>query len=103
MSDIKFIRNNKCVIGETYYLDGGWYDYNFQFDPSQAPYVTSKDNAALINTPVKFVGKKSKSNRGKHCFEFVNEPGRFIYDYATAQMLLEPIHDPEILREPKKQ
>jgi len=98
MSEPKFIQNNKCVIGEIYYLHGGWYDYNFQFDPTQAPFVTSKNNIAMINTPVRFVGKVNKRGRGKHRFEFVNEPGRFIHDYARERMLLEPIKDPEILR-----
>ena len=92
---MKTIRVNKCVIGETYFLDGQWYDYNFE---------TFK-HKPLINTPVKFMGKSnSHSNigkswfdsKGKHVFELENK--KLIHTYATNTMLLEPIEDPEILR-----
>ena len=79
---------NKCVIGDTYYLDGMWYDYNF---------ITFK-HKPLINTPVKFIGKLDKGfkhNKGRHAFEMLN--GKVIYLYAKDTMLLEPTANPEIL------
>lgn len=82
------IKVNKCVIGETYYLDGGWYSHN---------YITCK-HKPLINTPVKFIGKFNKgfkNNTGKHIFQMPN--GETIEAYATNTMLLEPIENPEIL------
>ena len=82
------IKINKCVIGETYYLDGGWYAYNF---------ITYK-HKPLINTPVKFIGKLNKgfkNNKGRHIFEMSN--GEIIETYARNTMLLEPIDNPEIL------
>lgn len=94
MKEPKWIRNNKCVVGETYYLDGGWYDYNFSFNLSEEPYVTSKNNIPMINTPVKFVGKVSKSGP-RFRFEY---DGKFLHDYATGTMNIEPIENPEILK-----
>jgi len=88
------IKANRCVVGETYFLDGGWYDYNFQLDLSEPPFVTSKNNIPMINTPVKFVGKISKTGK-KFRFEY---NGKFVHSYANNTMLLEPINDPEILR-----
>ena len=79
---------NKCVIGDTYYLDGMWYDYNF----------TTLKHKPLINTPVKFIGKLDKGfkyNTGRYTFEMLN--GKVIYLYSKDTMLLEPIANPEIL------
>jgi hypothetical protein len=89
------IKANKCVVGETYFLDGGWYDYNFENFKHQP----------LINTPVKFLGISNKTNnigkhwldrKGKHIFERLD--GRVINTSSTDTMLLTPIIDPEILR-----
>jgi len=92
---MKEIQVNKCVIGETYYLHGGWYDYDFE---------TFK-HKPLINTPVVFQGKSnSESNINKH---WMDRTGKFVFElpdgavvkpYAKDTMLLEPIIDPPILR-----
>ena len=93
-----FIKANKCVVGETYYLSGMWYEM-----------ATS---APLINTPVKFLGKGTNSNvgkfwadhRGRHHFEVLVDTGERIKSgevvkaYADTEFLLEPIENPEILR-----
>ncbi len=79
---------NKCVIGDTYYLNGMWYDYNF---------VTFK-HKPLINTPVKFIGKLDKGfkhNKGRYVFEMLS--GKVIHAYANDTMLLGPIINPEII------
>jgi len=85
---MKEIRVNKCVIGETYYLDGAWYDYNFE----------THKHKPLMNTPVVFRGKSnSESNisktwfdrTGKFIFELPN--GDLVKPYARDTMLLEPI------------
>jgi len=93
---MKSIQVNKCVIGETYYLDGSWYNYDL---------VDFNDHKPLINTPVIFRGKtNNESNINKHWFDrtgkfvFEMESGELIKPYARDTMLLEPIHDPEILR-----
>jgi hypothetical protein len=97
MSKDNFIKANKCVIGETYYLSGMWYEL-----------ATS---TPLINTPVKFIGKGTNSNvgkfwashRGKHHFEMLEDAGEIIKAgeivkaYAKSEFLLEPIDNPEIL------
>lgn len=89
------IKANRCVVGETYFLDGGWYDYNFENFKHQP----------LINTPVKFLGVSNKTNNigkywldrnGKHSFE--RPDGKTIFTHGSDTMLLEPIEDPEILR-----
>ena len=95
MNDIKFIRANKCIIGEIYYLTGMWF----------------ASGNPLINMPVKFVGKGNNSNnglvwsdcKGKHMFESLEDrphfdKGGIVYTYSNDDMLLEPIKDPEILR-----
>ena len=91
---MKLINANKCTIGETYYLHGGWYDYD----------LVGFEHKPLINTPVVFRGKsnvESNNNknwfdrRGKHVFELAD--GEIIKTYARDDMLLEPIINPEIL------
>jgi len=94
-----FIRASKCVIGKTYYLSGDCYEYNL-IPISEPPYVVSKNNIPLINTPVIFVGKvheKSGSYNGKHRFEFSDGSGRYVQTYAHTDFLIEPIENPEIL------
>lgn len=94
----KFIPANKCVIGETYYLTGMWYDLT--------------TSTPLINKAVKFLGKGTNSNvgkfwadcKGKHHFELLEDSsgisaaGDIIKAYAKTDFLIEPIYKPEILR-----
>jgi hypothetical protein len=98
MSKIKFIKANKCIIGEVYYLSGMWYEL-----------ATS---TPLINTPVRFIGKGTNSNlgkfwadhRGRHHFKLlkdvgeITKSGEIIMAYANSEFLLKPIENVEILR-----
>jgi hypothetical protein len=95
-----FIPANKCVIGETYYLSGMWYD------------ITT--STPLINRKVKFIGKGTNSNvglcwselGGKHHFELIEDVGNcnsgdIIKAYAKTDFLIEPIDNPDILNPEK--
>ena len=88
-----FINANKCIQGETYFLTGIWYDYDF---------VNFK-HKPLINTPVKFIGKnksvkKSRSWFGSNGqFVFKIDGGKIINVTGDSSFLLSKIDNPEIL------
>lgn len=92
------IRANKCVLGETYYLTGMWYDYNIK-PISYIPYITSKGNKPLINTPVIFVGRDKNGSHGKHRFMFADGSERYIKMYASDDLFIKPMDNPDILKE----
>jgi len=98
-----YIRANKCIIDETYYLTGMWYDYNIR-GIGVAPYITSSENKPLINTPVKFIGVNHNAGvykRGKHRFMMLDGTERLIHIYAYEDLFLEPIENPDILNPEK--
>lgn len=69
--DSKLIQANKCKVGETYYLTGEWVDYGDLLSIGVISAIASasgkklilpkkyKKPKCLINTPVKFMGKRS--------------------------------------------
>ena len=110
MDDIKFIKVNKCIVGEVYYLHGGWYDYDFKVgfitdgpsEPKTIPFPIGGNHKPMINSPVKFIGKVNGSFRGgKHRFEFTDKSGKFVHALAGDDMLIEPIENPDILNPEK--
>jgi hypothetical protein len=87
---------NKCVIGETYYLTGLVYRYNFE----------TGEHKPLINQPVKYLGRNTKvTNQHKNWFdmsgqyEFELNDGHMVRMYAKDDVFIEPIPNPEILQE----
>jgi len=95
------IRANKCVLGETYYLTGMWYDYNIK-PISYIPYITSKGNKPLINTPVIFVGRDKNGSHGKHRFMFTDGSEQYIKMYASDDLFIKPVDNPDVLKDETK-
>lgn len=92
---MKYLTANKCIRGETYYLTGMVYRYNFE----------TGNHQPLINQEVKYLGRNTKiTNNGKNWFdmsgqyEFEMNDGHIVRMYAKDDVFIEPIPNPEILQ-----
>lgn len=92
--DKNLISANKCIVGQTYYLTGMWWDYGTLLDT--VPLIAlglksrseSKSATCLINTPVKFNGRvpAKKSVMGARVsYEFERTDGSKLYSDASSK------------------
>ena len=104
--DKNLIKANKCIIGETYYLTGVWFDYGDLLQVGVMSAVAKSTNMAykepvkfkkpkcMINTPVKFKGKVGAIPRGvmgcRKGFEFELPDGEKVHSYAHGQLFKKP-------------
>ncbi len=100
------IKANKCIVGETYYLTGVWWNYGDSLQAGVASAVAKATGGTynkpkkyekpkcMINTPAKFKGKTKAVSRGlmgcRKGFEFELPNGEKIYSYSTGDFFKKP-------------